>query len=73
METLIETEQEIEAQIAILKFFEKRSRPSRVMNLVLCLEQAVECLEAIARVTTPNQYMMDSINSGNAALQEFLK
>jgi len=30
-------------------------------------------LEAIAKVTTPNQYMMDSINSGNAALQEFLK
>ena len=44
----------------------------KVLNLVLCLQQAVECLEAIAKVTTPNQYMMDSINSGNAALQEFL-
>ena len=45
----------------------------KVLNLVLSLQQAVECLEAIALVTTPNQYMMDSINSGNAALQEFLK
>jgi hypothetical protein len=45
----------------------------KVLNLVLSLQQAVECLEAIAKVTTPNQYMMDSITSGNAALQEFLK
>ena len=45
----------------------------KVLNLVLSLQQAVECLEDIAKVTTPNQYMMDSINSGNAALQEFLK
>jgi len=45
----------------------------KVLNLVLCLQQAVECLEAIAKVTTPNQYMMDSINSGNAALQAFLE
>ena len=44
----------------------------KVLNLVLCLQQAVECLEAIAKVTTPNQYMMDSITSGNYALQEFL-
>ena len=45
----------------------------KVLNMLLSLQQAVSCLEAIALVTTPNQYMMDSINSGNAALQEFLK
>ena len=45
----------------------------KVLNLVLCLQQAVDCLEDIAKMTTPNQYMMDSIESGNYALQEFLK
>jgi len=45
----------------------------KVLNMLLSLQQAISCLEAIALVTTPNAYMMDSINSGNAALQEFLK
>ena len=49
------------------------NRQEQTLNLVLSLQQAVECLEEIAKATKPNQYMMDSISAGNAALQEFLK
>ena len=49
------------------------NRQKQTLNLILSFQQAVECLESIAKKEKPNQYMMDVINSGNAALQEFLK